>query len=84
MHPESNMPSSMSLPRLCGALALLPLALGQWSEPPPTAADLNTPSDCTMWMVAESGNTCAAIATEWGLTLSDFTRVYVSYHNLID
>ncbi|KAJ5008114.1 LysM domain-containing protein [Colletotrichum sp. SAR 10_66] len=44
-----------------------------WDVEPPSTADPNTPSDCTWWHVAESSETCDAIATSYGLEVSDFT-----------
>lgn len=47
-------------------------------EEPPTSAAPDTVQDCSWWHVAESGDSCGDIALENGITLSDFSNVYVS------
>jgi len=47
------------------------LAHGAWAQftvQPDTPADSNTIKDCTWWHVASNGDTCAAIASSYGLT----------------
>lgn len=58
------------------SLVLAHGALAQFYEPPPTTADPNTIRDCTWWHVAAAGDTCAGIAAEMGLPVSDF-QTYV-------
>lgn len=53
-------------------------ALGSaYLEDPPTTADPSTVSDCSWWTVAASTDTCAAIASANGISVSDFELVYV-------
>lgn len=47
-------------------------------EDPPTEAAPDTIQDCSWWHVAESGDTCVDIAAANGISLSDFSTVYVS------
>ena len=44
---------------------------------PPTKADPKTVSDCSNWVTAASGDKCDVIASQNGISVSDFD-VYVS------
>jgi len=48
---------------------------------PPTTADPKTVSDCSNWITAASGDKCDAIASQNGISVSDFENVYVSSKN---
>lgn len=53
------------------------LAHGVWSQftvPPDTTADPNTIKTCTWWHVAESSDSCASIASLYGITSEQFAR----------
>ncbi|KAJ9143047.1 LysM domain-containing protein [Pleurostoma richardsiae] len=43
---------------------------------PPTTADPNTVSDCSYWVVAASGDSCTAIAADYGISEIDFENIY--------
>ncbi len=52
--------------------AALPLCSGYLVEPP-TTADPRTVSDCSLWAVVASGDTCSSIARAWGISVADFS-----------
>ncbi|KAI1801809.1 carbohydrate-binding module family 50 protein [Daldinia bambusicola] len=57
-------------------LALFCMLASAYLADPPTTADSNTVSDCSWWIVAKSTDTCAAIASASGISVSDFELVY--------
>lgn len=61
------------------ACNVLGLAKAQWNEPPPTTADPDTISDCTWWFVATTSDTCASIASMYGLTEAELVSYVSSY-----
>jgi len=62
---------------VAGAVVLgLPVLVTGYLVDPPTTADSTTVSDCSAWIVASSGDTCAAVASANFITLSDFQDVY--------
>ncbi|CCC14395.1 unnamed protein product [Sordaria macrospora k-hell] len=53
------------------------LSHGVWSQftvPPDTTADPNTIKTCTWWHVAGSSDSCASIASAYGITSEQFAR----------
>jgi hypothetical protein len=62
------------------AMMVLYLALGSaYLTDPPTKADSSTIKDCSNWYVATaSGGSCAAIASQNGISAKDFRSTYVS------
>ncbi|KAM7214826.1 hypothetical protein V8F06_009816 [Rhypophila decipiens] len=58
---------------LAGAFLLAQGAWSQFTSDPDTTADPNTVKTCTWWHVAASDDTCASIATAYGLTAFAFT-----------
>lgn len=71
----------MRVARLLPVVGAVYLHLGKvvaYLEEPPTEAAPDTIQDCSWWHVAESGDSCSNIATANGLTLAEFSNVYVS------
>ncbi|KAK4441909.1 hypothetical protein QBC34DRAFT_314201 [Podospora aff. communis PSN243] len=61
---------------LAAAVLGLRIEVSAYLVDPPTFAADGTVSDCSGWHVAAAGDACPAIASDWGISVSDFSTVY--------
>lgn len=64
--------------KILSAFAYLLIVSTAYLVDPPTTAPSNTITDCSNWVVVATGDTCAGLASDNGITLAQFDT-YVSF-----